>query len=110
MRKYLLLSSIIILIVYYISTFLISFTLLAKSVINNDSVSLGGYINVKSLRENWTWSERQWSKATNDTGIGNPMKSTKEKGEKYFKDVCNKVSKLIQELCNANLKNLYYKN
>ena len=53
MRKYLLLSSIIILIVYYISTFLISFTLLAKSVVNNDSVSLGKYINVKSLRNNF---------------------------------------------------------
>jgi len=67
-------------------------------------------INVQSLRENWTWTERQWSKATNDTGIGNPMKSTKEKGEKYFKDVCNKISKLIQELCDADLKNLYSKN
>jgi len=53
MRKYLLLSSIIILIIYYISTFLISFTLLAKSVVNNDSVSLGKYINVKSLRNNF---------------------------------------------------------
>ena len=53
MRKYLLLSSIIILIVYYISTFLISFTLLAKSVVNNDPVSLGKYINVKSLRNNF---------------------------------------------------------
>ena len=53
MRKYLLLSSIIILIIYYISTFLISFTLLAKSVVNNDPVSLGGYINVKELRNNF---------------------------------------------------------
>ena len=53
MRKYLLLSSIIILIIYYLSTFLISFTLLAKSVVNNDSVSLGKYINVKSLRNNF---------------------------------------------------------
>mgnify|MGYP001093121073 FL=1 len=53
MRKYLLLSSIIILIVYYISTFLISFTLLAKSVVNNDPVSLGRYINVKELRNNF---------------------------------------------------------
>ena len=53
MRKYLLLSSIIILIIYYISTFLISFTLLAKSVVNNDSVSLGRYINVKELRNNF---------------------------------------------------------
>ena len=53
MRKYLLLSSIIILILYYISTFLISFTFLAKSVVNNDSVSLGRYINVKELRNNF---------------------------------------------------------
>ena len=53
---------------------------------------------------------RKWSKATNDTGIGNPMKSSKEKGKKYFKDVCNKVSKLIQELCDSDLKNLYSKN
>jgi len=53
MRKYLLLSSIIILIIYYISTFLISFSLLAKSVVNNDPVSLGRYINVKELRNNF---------------------------------------------------------
>ena len=53
MRKYLLLSSIIILIIYYISTFLISFILLAKSVVNNDPVSLGRYINVKELRNNF---------------------------------------------------------
>ena len=53
MRKYLLLSSIIILIIYYISTFLISFSLLAKSVVNNDHVSLGRYINVKELRNNF---------------------------------------------------------
>ena len=53
MRKYLLLSSIIILIIYYISTFLISFALLTKSVVNNDPVSLGRYINVKELRNNF---------------------------------------------------------
>ena len=53
MRKYLLLSSVIILIIYYISTFLISFSLLAKSVVNNDPVSLGRYINVKELRNNF---------------------------------------------------------
>ena len=53
MRKYLLLSSIIILIIYYISTFLISFVLLTKSVVNNDHVSLGRYINVKELRNNF---------------------------------------------------------
>ena len=53
MRKYLLLISIIILIIYYISTFLISFTLIAKSVVNNDHVSLARYINIKELRSNF---------------------------------------------------------
>ena len=53
MHKYLILSSIIILIIYYISTFIISFALLTKSVVNNDSVSLKQYIDVKSLRNNF---------------------------------------------------------
>ena len=53
MRKYLLLISIIILIIYYISTFLISFTLIAKSVVNNDHISLARYINIKELRSNF---------------------------------------------------------
>ena len=53
MRKYLLLGSIIILIIYYISTFLISFTFLAKSVVSNDPISLERYINVKELKNNF---------------------------------------------------------
>ena len=53
MRKYLIISSVIILIIYYISSFLISFTLLVKSVVNNDPVSLGRYINVKELKNNF---------------------------------------------------------
>ena len=47
------LSSIIILITYYILTFLISFTLIAKSVVNNNPVSLGRYINIKELKNNF---------------------------------------------------------
>ena len=53
MRKYLLLSSIVIIIIYYIVTFLISFILLTKSVVNNDPVSLGKYINVKELKNSF---------------------------------------------------------
>ena len=53
MRKYLLLSSIVIIIIYYIVTFLISFILLTKSVVNNNPVSLGKYINVKELKNSF---------------------------------------------------------
>ena len=64
-------------------------------------------IKGKLLKEKWTWFERKWSKASNDTGIGNPIKSTKEKGERYFQDVTNKVSELIVELCDLDINNQY---
>ena len=66
------------------------------------------YIKSKLLRENWTWFEREWSKASNDTGIGNPSKATKEKGKKYFDEVTKKVSKLIIEICELDLNDKYY--
>ena len=53
MRKLLLLSSIIVLIIYYISTFLISFNLLTKSVVNNDPVLLERFTNINELRNNF---------------------------------------------------------
>jgi creatinine amidohydrolase len=40
---------------------------------------------ISGIKEGWAWAERQWSKTTIDTGIGDPAKATKEKGEIYFK-------------------------
>lgn len=64
-------------------------------------------IKVNGIQEGWAWTERKWSKVTNDTGIGNPNKATKEKGEKYFKDVVNKVARLFIDIANADLNDLY---
>ncbi len=64
-------------------------------------------IKIKGMQEGWAWTERKWSKVTADTGIGNPTKATKEKGEKYFNDVVNKIAQLIVELANADVENLY---
>lgn len=64
-------------------------------------------IKIKGMQEGWAWTERKWSKVTSDTGIGNPTKATKEKGEKYFNDVVNKVAQLIIDIANADLENLY---
>lgn len=64
-------------------------------------------INIKGIQEGWAWTERKWSKVTEDTGIGNPTKATKEKGEKYFIDVVTKVAQLIIEISNADIENLY---
>lgn len=64
-------------------------------------------IKIKSLNESWAWTERKWSKATEDTGIGNPKHATKEKGEKYFKAVVEKMANLFLEIAKADLNNLY---
>ncbi|MEX0986575.1 MAG: creatininase family protein [Bacteroidales bacterium] len=63
----------------------------------------------QALNESWAWSERQWSKVTDDTGIGNPKEATAEKGEAYFKAVCSKVAQLIIEIGKLENDNPYGK-
>jgi len=64
-------------------------------------------IKIKGMQEGWAWTERMWSKVTEDTGIGDPSKATKEKGEKYFKAVTEKVAELMFEIAKADTDNLY---
>ena len=64
-------------------------------------------IKIQGMQEGWAWTERKWSKVTEDTGIGNPAKASKEKGKKYFNDVVDKVAQLIIEIANAEVNNLY---
>jgi len=62
---------------------------------------------INSFSEGWVWAERKWSQISKDTGVGNPMMATKEKGAQYFKDVTQKIGSFIIELCDADLKDLY---
>ena len=62
---------------------------------------------IKAFTEGWVWAERQWSKISADTGVGNPHKATREKGERFFKDVTEKMGGLLYELCQADLNDLY---
>lgn len=62
---------------------------------------------IDAFSEGWAWAERQWSKVSLDTGIGNPHKSSAEKGERFFKDVTKKMGAMIIELCQADLNDLY---
>lgn len=64
-------------------------------------------LKIKEFGEGWAWTERRWSKITADTGVGNPKLATAEKGEKYFKAITEKVAKLMTEISNANLTDLY---
>ncbi|MCC5940423.1 MAG: creatininase family protein [Balneolaceae bacterium] len=62
---------------------------------------------VTGIREGWAWAERQWSQVTDDTGIGNPAKSTKEKGEQVFKEVTQKIAGLLTEIAELDMNNQY---
>ncbi len=62
---------------------------------------------IKAFGEGWVWAERKWSQISNDTGVGNPIAATKEKGEAFFKDVTQKMGDFMFELAMADTKNLY---
>jgi len=62
---------------------------------------------IKAYREGWAWAERKWSQISEDTGVGNPKKATKEKGECYFDAVTTKISQLFVELANVQIDDLY---
>jgi creatinine amidohydrolase len=63
--------------------------------------------SIGAFNENWAWAEREWSKVTADTGIGNPKKASPEKGEKYFRAVTKKISQLMIELAGADPNEWY---
>ena len=64
---------------------------------------------ITGIREGWAWAERKWSMVTADTGIGNPKKATKEKGEKFFKAVCTQIAGLFQEVSQVKIEERYEK-
>ena len=62
---------------------------------------------IAGIREGWAWAERKWSMVSEDTGIGNPEKATKEKGEKFFYAVSEKIGELIQDVAEVEIENRY---
>ncbi len=62
---------------------------------------------VEALNEDWAWTERMWTRTTIDTGIGDPRKATRDKGEKYFRAVTENMAKLMIGLANSDLNDLY---
>ncbi len=62
---------------------------------------------VSGINEGWAWAERRWSLVSEDTGIGDPSKSTAEKGAKFLNDTTDKVADLLVELCNLDQSKMY---
>lgn len=62
---------------------------------------------IRAFHEGWAWAERKWSQVTADTGIGNPIASTAQKGERFFEYVTQKLGKLMVDIAKANPQDLY---
>ncbi len=63
---------------------------------------------IRAFTEGWAWAERKWSEISEDTGVGNPHKASKEKGERFFKSVTKKMGDFFYEVCQADLKDMYH--
>ena len=64
-------------------------------------------MKIKAFSEKWVWAERKWSQVSADTGVGDPHMATKEKGERYFNAVTNKIGELFFDLASCDTSNLY---
>ena len=62
---------------------------------------------IQGFREGWAWAERKWTEISVDTGVGNPMLATREKGEKYFAAITQKMAGLIYDIAAADVDDLY---
>lgn len=62
---------------------------------------------IAAFTESWAWTERRWSKITQDTGVGNPKLATKDKGEKYFNALTEKMASLFYEVSKLVVNDLY---
>jgi creatinine amidohydrolase len=59
------------------------------------------------IRDGVAWAQREWTKITEDTGVGDPSRATREKGARFRDAVCEKISKYLVELAEADLDDLY---
>lgn len=57
----------------------------------------------RSLNEKVAWIPRHWLKVTTDTGIGNPAKSTAEKGARFAAAVAERYATLFNDLVNGEI-------
>lgn len=57
----------------------------------------------KSLRDGIGWTPRNWAKVSQDTGIGNPKKSTADKGKNYAGAVSSKLSELFIDIAKVEI-------
>jgi len=62
---------------------------------------------LEGLRTKLAWTPREWTKATDDTGIGNPAMASEEKGKRFLRDLTQRIADFFVELSSAHIDDLY---
>lgn len=55
-------------------------------------------LKIGSVDKKTGWLPRNWDEVTADTGIGNPGKSSAEKGKRYAEEVVKRITELLTDL------------
>ena len=59
---------------------------------------------IEGLNRKVAWAPRDWSQTTFDTGVGNPMKATAEKGRRYVEAI---IPRIVDFITDFAFKDLY---
>lgn len=62
---------------------------------------------IEAFSEGWLWTERPWSRISEDTGVGDPREATADKGANFFEAITRKIGKVMIDIAKADIENLY---
>lgn len=62
---------------------------------------------MEALRDGWAWMPRTWTRATEDTGVGDPSEAGPDRGERYLEAVTDRIGAFLVELAEADPDRLY---
>ena len=62
---------------------------------------------VQALREGWAWTQRDWKRATVDTGVGDPRPASPVKGREFFDRLAARIAGFLVELSAVDPDDLY---
>ena len=65
------------------------------------------HFKIDGLRSGFAWTQRDWLKATDDTGVGDPAKANPEKGRLCLEQVAAKLGSFLTDLAAADVDDLY---
>ena len=62
---------------------------------------------ITGFREGWAWMPRPWVQVTDDTGVGDPSRSTPEKGAAYYAAVTAKLGDFLRDFAATDPGDLF---